>query len=116
MSKTVSTKRTSSVFLAAILAAGTIAAFSPSFMVGTAQAESYYGMDNNHDKSYGKDVNAKSIKCNNINVNVNGLELDILLPFLIGIVSYGEGNEGVSSYGSGERSHGVGGQSGSDRP
>jgi hypothetical protein len=52
-------------------------------MVGTAQAEPYYGMDNNHDKSYGKHVNAKSVKCNNINVNVNGLELDILLPFLL---------------------------------
>ena len=41
------------------------------------------------------------------------IELDILLPFLIGIVSYGEGNEGVSCYDSGESSHGVDGQSGS---
>jgi hypothetical protein len=83
LSKTVSTKRTSSVFLAAILAAVTIAAFSPSFMVGTAQAEPYYGMDSYDKKSNRKDVNAKSIKCNNINVNVNGLELDIFYHFLL---------------------------------
>jgi hypothetical protein len=52
-------------------------------MVGTAQAEPYYGMDSYDKKSNRKDVNAKSIKCNNINVNVNGLELDIFYNFLL---------------------------------
>jgi hypothetical protein len=51
-------------------------------------------MENNYDKkSHGKDVSVKSIKCNNINVNVNGLELDVLPPFLTGIAA-SEGDEG----------------------
>lgn len=66
MSKTVSTKRTSSVFLAAILAAGTIAEFSPSFMVGTAQAEPYYGMD-----SYDKNQTEKTSMPNLLNATIS---------------------------------------------
>jgi hypothetical protein len=96
LSKIVSTK-VNALFLATVLLLGTIAAFYPSFMVGTAQAQSYYndgGMDNNYEKSYGKDVSVKSIKCNNINANVNGLELDSLPPFLTSLISDGEGGEG----------------------
>jgi hypothetical protein len=48
----------------------------------------------------------KKLKCNNINVNVNGLELDVLPPFLTGLISYGEvadeglyGDNSYESYG-----------------
>jgi hypothetical protein len=89
------TTKAISLFLVFILTAGTIAAFSPSFMVGTAHAQLYHdGMDNNYEKSYGKHVSVKSIKCNNINANVNGLELDVLPPFLTGLISDGERGEG----------------------
>jgi len=38
------------MFLAIVLVAGTIAAISPSFIIGTAaQAEPYYGMDDRYD-------------------------------------------------------------------
>ena len=93
-----STTKYSAIFLTFILVAGTIIVFSPSFIVGTAQAEQYYGMDqgtivyepdygmNSYDykQSYGKDSNSydkskdsssitvKKIKCNNININLNG--------------------------------------------
>jgi hypothetical protein len=42
---TKTTTRYSTIFLAAILVAGTITAFLPSFMVGTAQAAPYSDMD-----------------------------------------------------------------------
>jgi len=44
---TSSTKKSSAIFLATVLIAGTIAAISPSFMVG-AQAQQDYGMDNRY--------------------------------------------------------------------
>jgi len=56
--KIVFTKRISTIFLAIILVAGTIASISPSFMFGTAQAESYYngiGMYDNYNNQYRKD-------------------------------------------------------------
>ncbi len=77
MNKIVSIKRISAVFLAIVLVTGTISALSsPSFMVGTAQAQPYYdemdnnynsyeqdyGMDNNYnsyEQDYGKDVYKK---------------------------------------------------------
>ena len=77
MSKLTLTKNTNAIFLAIILIAGTITSFSPTFMVGTAQAEPYYEMDKDR-----KQVSVSSLKCNNINVNVNGLELSVLPPFL----------------------------------
>ena len=44
----------------------------------SAQAEPYYsGMDNNYKKFDKKNVSVKSIKCTNININVNGLELNL---------------------------------------
>jgi hypothetical protein len=88
-------KTTSAIFLAIVLIVGTFASLSPSFMIG-AHAQQYgmdqrynsyeqnYGMDNSYDdkQSYGKDnsypfkdsssVSVKKIKCNNINVNLNG--------------------------------------------
>jgi hypothetical protein len=74
-----------------------------------------YGKDNS-DKS--KDsVSIKKVKCNNININVNGLELNVLQPVLsdpaIGAQALNEGQIGASSFGSGGGSYG-GGQSGSD--
>jgi len=57
--------------------AGTIAASLPLFMLEAVHAEPYYKMDK--DK---KDVSVSSLKCNNINVNVNGLELEVFPPFL----------------------------------
>jgi hypothetical protein len=103
--KIVSSKNASAIFLATVLVLGTIATISPSFMVG-AQAQEYYGADNNYKKSYGKDVTVKSVKCNNINVNVNGLELNVLPPVLSGLLTSetqasDKGERGASSYGSG---------------
>ena len=126
MTKKLLIKRTSAIFLAIVLVAGTITLFSPSFMTG-AQAQEYYGgMENNYENHYGKDtykskdsnsVIVKKIKCNNVNVNVNGLELNGLPPFLTGLASEAqtadEGQTGASSYGSGKTSYGNG-QSGSN--
>src|ERR671912_1933914 len=111
-------KETSAIFLAIVLVAGTIILFSPSFMTG-AQAQEYYGgMENNYENHYKKDtykskdsnssVNVKKIKCNNINVNVNGLELNTTsVPFLSNLLASeaqasDEGERGASSYGSGQ--------------
>ena len=119
MNTSTKTTKISAVFLATVLLAGIIAVSSPSFMAG-AQAEPYYGMDNNYKKSNGKDVSVKAIKCNNINVNVNGLELNVLPPVLSGLVgseaqASDEGERGASSYGSGNGgSYGDGRQSSSD--
>ena len=90
------TKKTSAIFLAIVLVTGMIALSYPSFMVGAQAEEEYvmdprynsyeadYKMDSYNDKkSYRKDSNSyqskdsssasvKKIKCNNINVNVNG--------------------------------------------
>ena len=134
MSKEVLTKEINAGFLVIVLLAGTFAAISSSFMVG-AQAEPYYGMDNNYNnyeqeygmdsyddkKSYGKDSNSndkskdssnvieKKIKCNNINVNVNGfngVEVGTLPTALNGLATdeaqaTDEGEIGASSFGSG---------------
>jgi hypothetical protein len=124
LNKIVSTKNTSAIFLATVLLAGTIALSSPSFMTNvSAQSESYYGMDNNNYKSqYGQDkyktkdnVVVKKINCNNVNVNVNGLELNGLPPFLGNLLASDgqDGYGGASSYGSG--SYGDGQQSGYDK-
>jgi len=99
------------IFLAIVLVAGTVTLFLPPFMK-SAQAEPYYGMENNYDKSYGKDnykskdnsVIVKKVNCNNINVNVNGLELNLTsVPFLSGLLASeaNEGERGANSYGSG---------------
>jgi hypothetical protein len=117
MDKSTKASRISAAFLAAVLVAGTIALSAPSFMTGlNAQAQPYYGggMDNSYDKPYGKDnrdkskdsVNVKKIKCNNINVNVNGIELNVTsFPFLSGIgaddADASDGKYGAGSYGSG---------------
>jgi hypothetical protein len=55
----------------------------PSFIVG-AQAESYYGEMDKDNKKVDRSISVSSLKCNNINVNVNGLELNVLPPFLGG--------------------------------
>ena len=125
MNNIVFIKRTSAIFLATLLVLGTIAAFSPSFMTtASAQVESYYGMDNNNYKSqYVKDnykskdsnsVFVKKINCNNVNVNVNGLELNGLPPFLSNLLFDEDSDGDANSYVSGERSYGSG-QSGYDK-
>ena len=86
MIKIILRKTTNAIFLAIVLIAGTFAALSPSFMTD-AQAflmdnnyEPDYGTNSYEDKqSYGKDnsyyksKHSSNVKCNNINVNVNGL-------------------------------------------
>ena len=101
--KTVSTKNTSAILLATVLVTGIIALSSPSFMTtASAQAEPYYGgMDKTYKKSSGKDVSVKNVKCNNVNVNVNGLELDVFPPFLSSLLTTDEAqaadNEGQTT-------------------
>ena len=122
------------MFLAIVLVLGIIATVSPSFMFG-AQAELEDELDNNYKKSYGKDnyksteypsyekdnsyqskdssnVIIKKIKCNNINVNLNGfngIEVNALPPALNGLATddeaqaADEGEIGASFSGSGER-------------
>ena len=89
MSKIVSTKKTSAIFLAIMLVAGTIFTFSPSFMISDAQA---FLMDNTYEQDYQQDYkssyypsepsvmdDSQSVKpsqkanCDNENVNVNDL-------------------------------------------
>ena len=94
------TKKSNALFFAALLSVGTIAASSPLFMLG-AQAEPYYGMDKDR-----KVVSVSSLKCNNINVNANGLELDVLPPSLSALLTGGEADDDLYSYGSGERNYG----------
>jgi hypothetical protein len=123
--KIVFTKRISAIFLATVLVTGTIVLSILTFMSSTAQAESYYngvaGMDDNYNNQYGKDnkdydnsyykskdssssnsVTLKKIKCNNINLNVNGLELTALPPAISSLLTDGEakdeGQYGSSSY------------------
>src|SRR5918995_398024 len=105
MNNSTVTTKISAAFLATVLVAGIIALSSPSFMVG-AQAVPEYGMDSYKKKSNAKDVSVKNVKCNNINVNVNGLELNTTkVPFLsklLGSEAHGdEGDRGSGSYGSG---------------
>ncbi|HJU59918.1 MAG TPA: hypothetical protein VJ583_09215, partial [Nitrososphaeraceae archaeon] len=62
LNKIVSTKRTSAIFLAIVLVAGTFAVISPSFMVGAAQAQPYYGMEqrySDYEQDYGMDNDKK---------------------------------------------------------
>lgn len=88
--KILSAKKTISLFLAFILVTGTIALSFPSSMRDVQAQQGYDGTYNNYENDYGKDNSYKSkdnkivkkVKCNNINVNVNGLELDGLPPFL----------------------------------
>ena len=134
MSKIISTKKINACFLAIVFLAGTFAAITPSFIIGVnAQAEPYgmdqrynsyepdYGMDNSYDnkQSYGKDSNSydkskdsstivKKVKCNNINVNVNGfngVEVGTLPTALSSLATdeaqaADEGEVGASSFGS----------------
>ena len=114
MNKSTVTTKVSAAFLATVLVAGIIALSSPSFMAG-AQAQEYYGMERDYKKSDKKDVSVKSIKCNNVNVNVNGLELNVLPPALATLLQGDEGERGAGSYGSnGNGGSYGGGHSGSD--
>ena len=83
MTKIVLKKETSAIFLAIVLVVGTISLMGPSFIVG-AQAELYYGGMDKDNKKVDRNISVSSLKCNNINVNVNGLELDVFPPFLGG--------------------------------
>ena len=96
LNKIVLIKETSTIFLAIILLIGTITLIYPAFIIG-AQAESYYGGMDKDRKSF----NVSSLKCNNINVNVNGLELEVLPPSLSILLTNGEADANAYSYGSG---------------
>jgi hypothetical protein len=115
LNKLKSTAKINALFLTIVLIAGTITLMFPSSITASAQTEQYYGMDKDR-KSHGKDVSVKSVKCNNINVNVNGLELNLTsVPFLSKLLASeaNEGERGAGSYGS-DGNYG-GGQSGSDK-
>jgi hypothetical protein len=107
MTNSIKTTKYSSIFLTAILVAGTITALFPSFMVGTAQAAPFTDMDREK-KEDKKSVSVSSLKCNNINVNVNGLELDVFPPFLGGEVAAeaAEPNTDSSSFAAGNNGDG----------
>jgi hypothetical protein len=81
---------------------------------------SSYGKDNSYKSKDSNSVTVKKIKCNNINVNVNGLELNLTsVPFLSGLLGFeaqasDEGYSGASSYESGEGIYGDE-KSGSDK-
>ncbi len=97
MNKIVSTKTTSTIFLAIVLVTGTIAAISPYFLTVTAEAQSYYydGMDNSYYKSQkdsSKSVLINKLKCLNNNININGNNTGD-----INIGNKGQGYLGVSS-------------------
>jgi FG-GAP-like repeat len=128
--KIISTNKTNAIFLAIVLVAGTIFTFSPSFMIPGAEAflmdnnynsyEPDYGMDSYDDKqSYKKDNNYykskdSNVKCNNINVNLNGFsgnEIGTTPTALSGLATgeaqtADEGEIGASSFGSGSGSDG----------
>jgi len=53
VNKIISSKKSSAIFLATVLIAGTIGLSSPSFMVGDAQAQRDYGIDSYDKKPYG---------------------------------------------------------------
>ena len=106
---TISTK-ISAAFLAAVLVAGTIALSSSSFMRDVQAQQDYDGTYNNYENDYGKDRDkskdnkiVKKVDCNNIDVNINGLEIDGFPPALSGIAA-SETDEGgerdANSYGS----------------
>jgi hypothetical protein len=109
LNKIVSTKRTSAIFLAIVLVLGTIALTIPSFSVeaqATKDRDNDYDNDYEDKKSYDKDdykseyssygkyddrdydkykkdsnnIFVKKVKCNNINVNLNGIDVNIGLP------------------------------------
>jgi hypothetical protein len=97
LTKIILRKITSPIFLAIVLVVGTFTAVFPTFITGVnAQSESYYEMDKDR-----KQVSVSSLKCNNINVNVNGLSLDVFPPFLGGdsglAAEAAEGNTDPSS-------------------
>jgi hypothetical protein len=107
LSKIVLTKTTSAIFLAIVLVAGTFALSAPSFMTN-AQAQPYYGMDNNQksyvndDRDKSKDSGSKSVsinklKCINNNININGVNSgDINIGNKGGVTE--EGYVGANSY------------------
>jgi len=95
LNKIVLRKTTSAMFLAIVLVLGTIAFTAPSFMTNAhATSDHERDYDNDEDKkSYDKDdrdydkskkesnsVFVKKVKCNNINVNLNGINANIGLP------------------------------------
>jgi hypothetical protein len=123
LNKIVSIKDTNAIFLAIVLIVGTITLSSPSSFMKDVQAQrDYYGMDNNYKNNYEKDNNSyykskdnqiiKKINCNNIYVNVNGLEIDGLPSALSGLAASetDEGERDVNFYeiygGNGEQQSG----------
>ena len=100
--KIVATKTTSAMFLAIVLVTGTIvislSSFSSSSMIREAQAQPYYGVDNNYEKSkdISKSISVNKIKCINDNVNINGINSGNIS---IGNKGAYEGHLGASSSG-----------------
>ena len=96
-----------SLFLSAILVAGTVTSIFPSFIVGVdAQALPNYRLDNYKSLPYKKD----DIKCNNFNLNANGgLNVNTIPESLRGLISsQGQAEEdfGTSTYDTDEKRFG----------
>jgi len=100
MDKIVSTtKKVNAIFFATLLVIGTFTLMSQSFSIDQVQAQSNLKMTNDRNQ-----VSVNSLKCNNINVNVNGLELDVLPQFLADsslAVEAAESNTDTSSFSAG---------------
>jgi len=85
-------KRNSAILLGMLLLLGTIATILPSVQAAPYYKDRYYtqgyehdyptSQDNNYYKSKDNSVNVNKIKCNNINVNVNGLDFNVFPSFL----------------------------------
>ena len=140
MNKIVSTENTSAIFLATVLVLGTISTISPSFMLGAQAEPYYgmnnrydsyepdYSDRNNYapteypsykpespsDNSYkSKDSSntiIKKVKCNNINSNNNGVDINLGIPNNDALVeAEAADNEGqtttTNGFGYGERNN-----------
>ena len=75
-----------------------------------------YGKDNSYKSKDSSSVSVKKIKCNNINVNLNGfngIQVNAVPPSTLNALATGEaqtadeGEKGASSFGSGERNNNV---------
>jgi hypothetical protein len=112
LSKIDSTKINAS-FLAIVLIVGTFVAISPSFIDAEAtgdKRDNYIHKDNRYDKS--KSVNVKKIVCNQNNIDVGGIGIDLQRGDISSTLTEGqtqeEGNQEVStnSMGNDERNQG----------
>jgi hypothetical protein len=97
MNKIIFLKNINSLFIVIILLAGTLSQPSSFSFMTTASAQT---------ESSGKDVGTSSLNCNNLNANVNGLQLEVLPTALSTLLTNGETDDKLYSYGSNSGSYG----------